>query len=133
MQSCLYQMMTNRCHFSTFNKSVMLRLKCTSIQKMKALLMQEINPLLTKPTQWRILMLKVVFLWIILSHLNDGISSSILVNLFIQMLLVPGMRVHFVFDSRSQKNLITVEVVKQLGLSTKPHSHPYNIRWLRQG
>jgi hypothetical protein len=62
------------------------------MQKMKALLMQEINPLLTKPTQWRILMLKVVFLWIILSHLNDGISSSTLVNLFTQMLLVPWMR-----------------------------------------
>jgi hypothetical protein len=65
---------------------------CIYTEKMQALLMQESNPFLTKPTQWRILLLKVVFLWIILSHLNDGISSSILVNLFIPMLLVPWMR-----------------------------------------
>jgi hypothetical protein len=33
----------------------------------------------------------------------------------------------------SQKNLISTEVVKQLGLSTTPHPQPYNIGWLRQG
>ena len=65
---------------------------CIYTKRMQALLTQEINPLLTKPTQWRILMLKVVFLGIVLSHLKDGISSSILVNLFTQMLLVPWMR-----------------------------------------
>ena len=39
----------------------------------------------------------------------------------------------FIVDSESQKNLISAEVVKQLGLSTTPHPHPYNIGWLRQG
>ena len=93
IQTCLYQMMTNCCHFSNFNKSEMLRLNCTSIhKKIQALLMQESNPFLTKPTQWRILLLKVVFLWIVLTHINDGISSSILVNLFTQLLLMPWMR-----------------------------------------
>jgi hypothetical protein len=33
----------------------------------------------------------------------------------------------------SQKNLISTEVIKQLGLSTTPHPQPYNIGWLRQG
>jgi hypothetical protein len=40
---------------------------------------------------------------------------------------------HFIVDSRSQKNIISAEIVKQLGLSTTPHPQPYNIGWLRQG
>ena len=44
-----------------------------------------------------------------------------------------GTSLHFIVDSESQKNLISTEVVKQLGLSTTPHPHPYNIGWLRQG
>jgi hypothetical protein len=36
-------------------------------------------------------------------------------------------------DSGSQKNFISTKVVKQLGLSTTPHSQPYNIEWLRRG
>ena len=46
---------------------------------------------------------------------------------------VKGTPLHFIVDSGSQKNLISAEVVKQLGLSTTPHSQPYNIGWLRQG
>ena len=46
---------------------------------------------------------------------------------------VKGTPLHFIIDSGSQKNLISVEVVKQLGLSTKPHPQLYNIEWLRQG
>jgi hypothetical protein len=46
---------------------------------------------------------------------------------------VKGTPLHFIIDSGSQKNLISGEVVKQLGLSTTPHLQPYNIGWLRQG
>jgi hypothetical protein len=46
---------------------------------------------------------------------------------------VKGTSLHFIVDSKSQKNLILVEVVKQLGLSTTPHPQPYNIGWLHQG
>jgi hypothetical protein len=46
---------------------------------------------------------------------------------------VKGTPLHFIVDSGSQKNLISVEVVKQLGLSTTPHPQPYNIGWLHQG
>jgi hypothetical protein len=46
---------------------------------------------------------------------------------------VKGTPLHFIVDSGSQKNLISSEVVKQLGLSTTPHPQPYNIGWLRQG
>ena len=39
----------------------------------------------------------------------------------------------FFVDSGSQKNLISAEVIKKLGLSTTPHPQPYNIGWLHQG
>ena len=47
--------------------------------------------------------------------------------------MVKGTLLHFIIDSESQKNLISKEVVKQLGLSKTPHPQPYNIEWLRQG
>jgi hypothetical protein len=53
--------------------------------------------------------------------------------LFHSQMWVKGTPLHFIVDSRSQKNLISAEVVKQLGLSTTPHPQPYNIGWLRQG
>jgi hypothetical protein len=46
---------------------------------------------------------------------------------------VKGTPLHFIVDSGSQKNLISAEVIKQLGLLTTPHPQPYNIGWFRQG
>jgi hypothetical protein len=40
---------------------------------------------------------------------------------------------HFIIDRHSQKNLISVEAIKWLGLPTMPHSQPYTIGWLCQG
>jgi hypothetical protein len=54
-------------------------------------------------------------------------------HLFHSQMWVKGTPLHFIVDSGSQKNLISVEVVKQLGLSTTPHPQPYNIGWLHQG
>ena len=54
-------------------------------------------------------------------------------HLFHSQMWVKGTPLHFIVDSGSQKNLISVEVVKQLGLTTTPHPQPNNIRWLRQG
>jgi hypothetical protein len=54
-------------------------------------------------------------------------------HLFHSQMWVKGTPLHFIVDSRSQKNLISAKVVKQLGLSTTPHPQPYNIGWLRQG
>jgi hypothetical protein len=53
--------------------------------------------------------------------------------LFHSQMWVKGTPLHFIVDSGSQKNLISAEVVKQLGLSTTPHPQPYSIGWLRQG
>jgi hypothetical protein len=54
-------------------------------------------------------------------------------RLFHSQMWVKGTPLHFIVDSGSQKNLISTDVVKQLGLSTTPHPQPYNIGWLRQG
>ena len=54
-------------------------------------------------------------------------------HIFHSQMWVKGTMLHFIVDSGSQKNLISVEVIKQLGLSTTPHPQPYSIGWLRQG
>jgi hypothetical protein len=46
---------------------------------------------------------------------------------------VKGTPSHFIVDSGIQKNLISVEVTKQLGLLTTPHPQPYIIGWLHRG
>jgi hypothetical protein len=54
-------------------------------------------------------------------------------HIFHSQVWVKGTPLHFIVDSRSQKDLISTEVVKQLGLSTTPQLKPYNIGWLLQG
>ena len=46
---------------------------------------------------------------------------------------IKGSLLQFIVDSRSHKKLISVEVMKRLGFSTKTHPQPYTIRWLHQG
>ena len=53
--------------------------------------------------------------------------------LFHSQMWVKGSPLQFIVDSGSQKNLILVEVMKQLGLLTTTHPQPYTIRWLHQG
>ena len=53
--------------------------------------------------------------------------------LFHSQMWVKGSLLHFIVDSGSQKNLISTEVVKRLGLPTTPHPQPYSIGWLHQG
>ena len=54
-------------------------------------------------------------------------------RLFHSQMWVQGKPLHFIVDSGSQKNLISVEVVKRLNLPTVPHPQPYNIGWLTPG
>jgi hypothetical protein len=54
-------------------------------------------------------------------------------RLFHSQMWVKGASLHFIVDSYSQKNLISVEVIKWLDLSMTPHPQPYTIDWLRQG
>jgi hypothetical protein len=51
-------------------------------------------------------------------------------RLFHSKMWVKGSSLQFIVDSGSQKNLISVEVVKRLGLPTTAHPQPYTIGWL---
>ena len=46
---------------------------------------------------------------------------------------VNGTLLHFIFNSDSHKNLISVKVVKQLDMSKTLHLQPYTIGWIHQG
>ena len=48
-------------------------------------------------------------------------------HLFHSQMWVKGTLLHFIVDSESQKNLISIEVVKQLEFLTTPYLQPYNI------
>jgi hypothetical protein len=50
-------------------------------------------------------------------------------NLFNMFLIVKDYRVHTIIDGGSCNNLVNVEVVKKLGLTTQQHLHPYHIQW----
>jgi hypothetical protein len=81
--------------------------------------------------------------------INDAKPTSIVVTIAIQpeeptnikegvclfhsKMWVKGTPLHFIVDNSIQKNLISAEVIKQLGLLTTPHPQPYNIGWFRQG
>jgi hypothetical protein len=54
-------------------------------------------------------------------------------RLFHSKMWVKGSPLQFIVDSGSQKNLILVEVMKRLGLSTTTNPQPYTIGWLHQG
>ena len=64
---------------------------------------------------------------------EEPIDPEVGEHIFHPQMWVKGTPLHFIVDSGSQKNLISAEVVKQLVLSTTPHTQPYNIGWLRQG
>jgi hypothetical protein len=44
-------------------------------------------------------------------------------------LVIKDCRVHTIIDGGSCNNLVNVEVVKKLGLTTQEHPHPYHIQW----
>jgi hypothetical protein len=44
-------------------------------------------------------------------------------------LVIKDYRVHTIIDGGSCNNLVNVEVVKKLGLTTWDHPHPYHIQW----
>jgi hypothetical protein len=50
-------------------------------------------------------------------------------NLFNMFLVVKDCRVHTIIDGGSCNNLVNLEVVKKLGLTTREHPHPYHIQW----
>ena len=66
-------------------------------------------------------------------QLDEPEESEAEERLFHSQMWVKGTPLHFVVDNGSQKNLISVEVIKRLGLPTTPHPQAYKIGWLIQG
>ena len=54
-------------------------------------------------------------------------------HLFLSQMWVKDSPLQFLVDSGSQKNFISAEVMKQLGLQTIAHLQPYTIGWLPLG
>jgi len=53
--------------------------------------------------------------------------------LFHSHMWVKGFPLQFIVNNKRRKNLISVEVVKRLGLPTITHPQSYTIGWLHQG
>jgi hypothetical protein len=51
-------------------------------------------------------------------------------NLFQIFFIIKNRRVRVIIDGGSCNNLVSSELVKKLGLTTRPHQHPYHIQWL---
>eukprot|EP00253_Pinus_taeda_P009964 PITA_09964 len=66
-------------------------------------------------------------------HKNEPEDPEEEERLFHSQLWVRGSPLQFIVDSGSQKNLISAEVVKRLGLLTIAHPQLYTIGWLHQG
>ena len=54
-------------------------------------------------------------------------------RLFHSQMWIKGSPVQFIVNNGSQNNLISVDVVKCLGLLTIAHPQPYTIGWVHQG
>eukprot|EP00253_Pinus_taeda_P033443 PITA_33443 len=66
-------------------------------------------------------------------HKNEPKDPEEGEHLFHSQMWVKGSPLQFIVNSGNQKNLVSAEVVKQLGLPTTPHSQPYSIGWLHEG
>jgi hypothetical protein len=71
----------------------------------------------------------------IASIASTSSSKSEIVNdkrnkLFYIRVITKHVKIDTLVDSRSQANLISKEVVKKLGLETKPHPRPYPLGWV---
>jgi hypothetical protein len=61
--------------------------------------------------------------------MGDGYDSRS--KLFHIRVIMKHTKVGTLIDSGSQSNLISEEVVKQLGLNTQMHHKPYSLKWIR--
>jgi hypothetical protein len=51
-------------------------------------------------------------------------------NLFHTFLIIKDCRVRTIIDSGSYNNLVSSDLVKKLGMTTRAHSKPYHLEWL---
>jgi hypothetical protein len=65
----------------------------------------------------------------LIGKIDDGYDS--ISKLFHIRAIMKHTKVDTLIDSGSQSNLISEEVVKQLGLNTQMHHKPYSLKWIR--
>jgi hypothetical protein len=63
------------------------------------------------------------------SKIDDGYDSRS--KLFHIRVIMKHTKIDTLIDNGSQSNLISEEVVKQLGLKTKLHHKPYSRKWIK--
>jgi hypothetical protein len=51
-------------------------------------------------------------------------------NLFQTYFVVKKWRYRVMIDGETCNNLASLEMVEKLGLTTKPHPHPYYVQWV---
>jgi hypothetical protein len=51
-------------------------------------------------------------------------------NLFQILFVIKDRRARVIIDGGSCNNLVSADLVKNLGLTTRPHKNPYHIQWL---
>ena len=66
------------------------------------------------------------------SKYNDVIEKKKRVELFHIRIISKHTKIDTLFDSGSQANLISEELVRKFGLETKNHPKPYPLRWLKK-
>jgi hypothetical protein len=64
----------------------------------------------------------------LIGKIGDGYDSTS--KLFQIRVIMKHTKIDTLIDSGSQSNLISEEVVKQLGLNTKMHHKPYSLKWI---
>jgi hypothetical protein len=65
----------------------------------------------------------------LIGKIGDGYDSRC--KLFHIRVIMKHTKIDTLIDSGFQSNLISGEVVKQLGLNTKMHHKPYSLKWIR--
>ena len=53
--------------------------------------------------------------------------------MFDTQIWVQNNPLHLIVDNGIQKNFVSKDIMKKLGLVTTPHSQPYNIGWMKDG
>jgi len=66
------------------------------------------------------------------SKYNNVIEEKKRVELFHMRIISKHIKIDTLFDSGSQENLISVELVRKLGLEAKNNPKPYPLGWLKE-
>ena len=64
------------------------------------------------------------------NNYNNASNEENRIELFHIKVISKHTKIDMLFDSRSQENLISIDLVKKLNLETVPHHKPYLLGWI---